>query len=451
VTAAGGTIRFAYTIVPAVAASLPAAAVAALASHPRVAFIEPDIEVTAVDAELDSAWGVKQIGAGVAHAATPPIVGAGVHVAVIDSGIDYTHPDLFANYAGGWDFYSNDADPMDDCGHGTHVAGTVAAASNSEGVVGVAPGVRLYALRVLAKQNGNQCSGPTSGIIAAIDWAARNGIQVTNNSYGSTSPSATADQAFANAAALGIVHVAGAGNNGTCDGAGDSVIYPAGYRSVIAVAAVNSLDARACFSSTGPDVEVAAPGVQINSTLLGGGYGLKGGTSMASPHVAGTAALLLGEWPADANGNGRVNDEVRNAIAASALDLGTAGRDPLYGFGRVVVPDALAAAAATPPLTVSVDRISYVASGGGKGKSKDLTVTISTVYGLAAPVSATVGLEVYCNGVFVTSGTVTTDQAGLGSLLLRNAPAGTYQTIVTWATSPGLDWDARTPPNSFVK
>src|SRR5436190_8756816 len=279
VASLGGRVRCRYDIVLALAASLPPQALQALAANPRVALIEPDVVYSANDfaTELDWTWGVKQIGAGSAHAGVPGYTGIGVKLAVLDSGINYNHVDLAPNYRGGYDFVNNDSDPWDDFGHGTHVAGTIAAVRDGAGVVGVAPDVQLYALKVL-DANGY---GSTSSFIAAIDWAAKNGIQVTNNSYGGTSPSAVFEQALANAAAGGMVHVASAGNRGTCDGTGDNVGYPGAYRAVIAVAATDSVDARACFSSTGPAVEIAAPGVQIRSTLRTGLYGENwSGTSM---------------------------------------------------------------------------------------------------------------------------------------------------------------------------
>jgi subtilisin family serine protease len=449
---AGGRIRFTYSIVPAMAVNLPRAAATALAANPRVSFIEDDVEVFAEDAELDDTWGVKAIGAGAAHEAGTPILGAGINVAVIDTGIDYTHPDLAANYRGGFDFLNDDADPMDDCGHGTHVAGTIGALKNAVGVVGVAPAANLYALKFMGPSTGNKCSGPISAALAAIDWAVQHGIHITNNSWGGGGFSTTVDAAFANSAALGMLHVASAGNNGTCDGAGENTGYPANYRSVIAVAAIDSTDTRACFSSTGPNLELSAPGVQVRSTIRGGNYGSNwSGTSMASPHVAGTAALLLSQGILDANANGRVNDEVRNALAMSALDLGTPGRDEWYGFGRVRVPEALDAAEAAPPLTLSVDRISYALSGGGRGKNKDMTVTVGTVYGLVVPVAGTVQVTLTLNGSLYQSVEGTTDQNGQVSFLFRNSPAGAYATTVTWASSGGLTWDGRTPANGIVK
>ncbi|MCH7594854.1 MAG: S8 family serine peptidase, partial [Chloroflexi bacterium] len=142
VRGAGGEIKYTYTLINAIAASLPDQALEGLSKNPNITAIEPDITVYAVDAELDNAWGVKHIGAGTVHDLSNS--GAGVKIAVIDSGIDYTHPDLDANYAGGYDFVNGDTDPMDDNGHGTHVAGTIAAEDNGTGVVGVAPGASIY-------------------------------------------------------------------------------------------------------------------------------------------------------------------------------------------------------------------------------------------------------------------------------------------------------------------
>lgn len=144
---AGGNVRYAYQIVPAIAATLPQVAVDRLRSHPAVALIEPDAQMWAIDAELDQTWGVDRIDAEIVHAGGN--TGSGIRVAIIDTGIDYLHPELDDNYAGGSDFVNGDADPMDDHGHGTHVAGTVAAEDNGIGVVGTAPGAQLYALKVL--------------------------------------------------------------------------------------------------------------------------------------------------------------------------------------------------------------------------------------------------------------------------------------------------------------
>jgi subtilisin family serine protease len=364
VRGAGGSIRYTYHLVPAIAATIPEAAVEGLLRNPRVSSIDADGVVHAIDAELDNAWGVKRIGAGLVHDGGNK--GAGVRVAVLDTGIAYDHPDLDANYHGGYDFVNGDGDPYDDHYHGTHVAGSLAAEDDGAWVVGVAPEAWLYALKVL-DSSGN---GYFSDIIAALEWAVDNNIQVTNNSYGSRSnPGGVVQAAFDNAYAAGIVHVAAAGNEGNCGGKQNSVDWPASYSSVISVAATDWDDQRPCFSSTGPDVELAAPGVSILSTVPGG-YAYASGTSMASPHAAGAAALVIAEGIADANGNGRVNDEVRQIMDDTALDLGTPGHDAWYGYG-LVLADAAVASVGTPPNSAPAVSITSPADGStfGSGAS----------------------------------------------------------------------------------
>jgi subtilisin family serine protease len=256
VTFVGGEIIYRYHLVNAMAILVPQSAIPGLRQNPNVAVIEPDLEVEITDSELDAAWGVKHIGSGTLHDAG--IKGTSVRVAVVDTGIDYTHPDLSANFVGGFDFVNNDPDPMDDHGHGTHIAGIIAAMDDDNGVIGVAPEAALYGIKVL----GSAGSGSWSGVIAGIEWATDNGIQVTNNSYsGGVDPGTIVKAAFDNSYALGVLHIASAGNSGNCDGTGETTRWPARYPSVVATAATDSRDLRACFSSTGLDVELSAPGV----------------------------------------------------------------------------------------------------------------------------------------------------------------------------------------------
>lgn len=317
----GGRIKYTYDLVPTIAAWVPEQAVAVLAADASVLRVEPDVRIRAFDAELTSAWGVSHIGAGAAHASGNK--GAGVRVGIIDSGIDYTHPDLSPNYAGGWDFINNDGDPRDDYGHGTMVAGIVGAADNGTGVVGVAPGASLYAYKVF-DDSGN---GSYSDVIAALNRAIADGIQVVNMSFGSLqNPGDAFRDACNNAAAAGLLLVAAAGNFGTFDGTGDTIAYPGHYSSVIAVGATMSVDdERAFFSGTGPDLDLMAPGFGIYTTDLFGGYAYETGTSMAAPHVTGVAALLLHKGIAD----------VYNELISTGIDLGPEGFDPLYGYGLV--------------------------------------------------------------------------------------------------------------------
>ncbi|MDF1513439.1 MAG: S8 family peptidase [Anaerolineae bacterium] len=352
---AGGQVKYRYSIVNAIAATLPESALLRLQEHPRIARIEYDSLMHAVDIELDNAWGVSHIEAGVVHE-TIGNLGEGVNIAIIDSGINRFHPDLDANYAGGFDFIENDGEPQDIYGHGTHVAGIACAEDNDNGdetgpygVVGVAPMCNLYALKVL-DDNG---WGYSSTLIEALDWAIANNIQVANLSLGwDMDPGETVEEAFTAAEQAGIVVVAAACNNGKKSGRGENVCWPGKYASVIAVAATDSNDTRATFSSTGSEVELAAPGVSVLSTWNDDtGYSLPdpvcrlpdgvdcykygSGTSMASPHVAGTAALVIKSGLLDANGNGRINDEVRQQLIDTSVDLGLPGWDTWYGFGLV--------------------------------------------------------------------------------------------------------------------
>ncbi|MDP3880361.1 MAG: S8 family serine peptidase [Dehalococcoidales bacterium] len=403
VRGAGGDIRYTYSLVPAIAASVPETAIQGLLRNPRVTVVEPVIEVHAIDAELDNTWGVKRISAGDVHDGGN--TGAGVKVAIIDSGIDYTHPDLNANYTGGYDFVNSDNDPRDDYGHGTHVAGTVAALKNSTGVVGVAPEASTYGLKVLSASG----SGSYDDVIAALEWAVANGIQVTNNSYGSSgNPGTLVKAAFDNSYNAGVLHVAAAGNNGNAGGKADNVGYPARWASVIAVAATDQSDKRASFSSTGPDLELAAPGVKINSTKLGGGYIEYNGTSMASPHVAGAAALIIASGIADTNGNGLINDEVRLRLQQTADDLGPAGKDSHYGYGLVNAANA----APGPPV-----------SGVIQGTVADGTNPVS--------------------GASVTDGTRTATTDTNGNYSINNVPDGTY-TVTASASGYHSAWQEAT-------
>ncbi len=252
-------------------------AVRAASSH-AVAFHE-----AAIRSEIP--WGINRVHAPAAWDYTE---GAGVRVAVIDTGIDYTHPDLAGKVDGGYNAITDSESPdsyMDDNGHGTHVSGTIAAIRNGKGVVGVAPRARLYAVKVL-DQDG---SGNLSDVVKGIVWAANNGMQVANMSLGAPQGSDAMERALRYAKARNVVVVAAAGNSG------GSVGYPGAYPEVIAVSASDWNDKIAGFSSRGPEVKFIAPGVSVLSTMMGGDYGTMSGTSMATPHVTGLAALCVSQ------------------------------------------------------------------------------------------------------------------------------------------------------------
>lgn len=211
---------------------------------------------------------------------------------------------------------------MDDNGHGTHVAGTIGALDNELGVIGVAPQADIYAIKAL-DQYGN---GSYSDIISGIEWAIDNNIDIINMSIGGTTKSKTLETAVNNAYNAGILLVASAGNNGY-DKKG-TITYPAAYDSVIAVGAVDENNTRAYFSSVGRQLELMAPGVNVLSTVPNNSYASYSGTSMASPHIAGSAALL---WEANPNLS---NVEIRNLLNNSAIYLGDSFE---YGNGLVKI------------------------------------------------------------------------------------------------------------------
>lgn len=348
----GGSIRYTYGIVPVIAASIPETAIQGLQNNPNVVAIEAVGQVTATNEVYP--WGITKIGSDIVHNEQYNR-GFGVKVAIIDTGIDCTHFDLQDNCAGGYDFVNDDYDPYDDHSHGTHVAGIVAADDNYTGIIGVAPDVQLFALKVLDYAG----SGWDYDIVAALDWIATyndsysdDPIRITNNSYsGSDLNNTTVQTAFDTLASKGVLHVSAAGNSGNVPGRGDNVGYPARFASNIAVAATDDRDKRATFSSTGPDVELSAPGVSIQSTIPGGSFAVKSGTSMASPHVAGVAALVMATGTTDPT-------EVRNRLVATADDLGDVGKDDKYGWGLVDADEAAYSGQVdTPPVIAITDPI----------------------------------------------------------------------------------------------
>ncbi|SDL21619.1 subtilisin [Geoalkalibacter ferrihydriticus] len=329
---------------PILTLALDEAEAEALGRNPGVAYIEENRWVQAIDptlgAEYSNSWGVTHIGGMSVH--EKGYFGQGVRIAVLDTGIDYTHPDLMFRYAGGYNFVFDDADPMDDSSssHGTHTAGIIAAELNGIGVVGVAPRARLYGVKVLDGAG----FGTLEWLIAGIDWAIDNQMDIINLSLAFDLDSPAVRDACDRAFAAGILLVAAAGNTN-----GSAALYPAAYDSVIAVNATSGDDQLAAISAIDPRIELAAPGVDVVSTARGNEYLSHIGTSQAAPHVTGVAALILAAGIEDANNDGRLADDVRLRLQQTAVSLGEAGRDSFYGFGRVDAVAALELATAPPP------------------------------------------------------------------------------------------------------
>ncbi len=268
--------------------------------------------------------------------------GNGVTISIVDTGIDAQHETLAENIVDGWAGPSAQCDANcggwgfnteinecfeewdDDEDHGTHVAGTAAAAANNTGVLGVAPDASLLAVKALDCNGG----GDFDDIADGITWSADNGADVINLSLGGPESNAVSD-AVEYATAQGCVVVAAAGNDGPCS---DCVSHPAAHPDVVAVSATDENDSLASFSSTGPEVDLAAPGAGVLSTVPRDDYTELSGTSMASPHVAGAAASVIASGVTDP-------DSVKSALEDGADDIGLSGND--QGAGRLNVVDSI--------------------------------------------------------------------------------------------------------------
>ncbi|HAM35219.1 MAG TPA: hypothetical protein DEB40_01400 [Elusimicrobia bacterium] len=339
--ASGGVVVRALPLINAVVIAVPKARAKAadlqLQSRPEVAWVDEDPKVNWLNASPQSLadivwpdihsvikpfrgtgaarklpWGIVRVNAPGAWSVTR---GEGVKVCVIDTGIDYAHPDLEANIRGGWNAIERNDDFMDDNGHGSHVAGVIAAVDDGSGVVGVAPQASIYGVKVLDAAGG----GNFDDVIAGMQWAVDNRMDVASMSLGTGRGNDSLKAAVEAMAKNGVVLVAAAGNAGPGE---NTVIFPGGYPGAVAIAASDSSDQIAYFSSRGDAVALAAPGVGIYSTFKNGGYKTLDGTSMATPHVSGLAALFI-----SAKGV-RGLDAVRAALIRAATPLKGVSGEP---------------------------------------------------------------------------------------------------------------------------
>ncbi|NVD98078.1 S8 family serine peptidase [Massilia sp. BJB1822] len=309
------------------------AALAKLRKDPQFKYVELDrrvkLSATANDPYLGSEWHIAKIGV---PAAWDVAQGAGVTIAILDSGVYGAHPDLAPRLVAGWNVYGNNADTSDVCGHGTAVAGVAAAAmDNGAGVAGVAGNAKIMPVRVAFKDASGSCYAYYSTMASGVTYAADHGARVVNLSYDSV-PASSAVQSAANylKSKGGLLFVA-AGNNNRDEGYAPTT-------SMISVSATDSADARSSFSSYGSFVSLSAPGSYIYTTNMSGGYSAWNGTSFASPVAAGVAALMMSANPALDGG------KIESLLYSTAVDLGTPGRDIYFGNGRVNAAAAVAAA-----------------------------------------------------------------------------------------------------------
>ncbi len=362
------------------------ATLARLAHHPQLKFAELDrrVRLTLVsnDPYNGSEWHVPKIRADKGWDTTQ---GSGVTIAILDSGVLATHPDLIANLVPGWNFYDNNSNTADVYGHGTAVAGAAAATTNNgTGVAGVAGSAKIMPIRVTDTAG----YGYYSTIAQGITYAADHGARVANASFASLYSSSAVQSAAQYLKSKGGLFVVAAGNSGADDGA-------AATTAMIPVSATDGSDARASWSSFGSYVAVAAPGVGIWTTNSDGGYGAWSGTSFSSPITAGVVALMMAAKPALSA------SQIEGLLYSTAVDLGTPGRDPYYGYGRIDAAAAVAAAASTVAADTQSPSVAISAPLGG-----------STVSGLTSvDVSATDNVGVTRVELRVNGSTIATDIA----------------------------------------
>jgi len=394
-------------------ATLSDSEVASLRKSPEVAWVEPVVErhalgrAVALSDTLTTGGQTTPYGVKLVHAADVWSVTKGksidpqnpVRVAIIDTGITYDHPELASAYKGGYNFVDGTDDPRDDEGHGTHVAGTIAAADNGVGVVGIAPDVEIYSLKML-----NACgSGNSATEIRALDWILAKkreigGNWIINLSLGSSTPSAAEQTAFQNAIAAGVLVFAAAGND--YDTIPTGLAYPAAYPGVVSVGAIDESQTIADFSQRGPDLKVVAPGVNVLSTVVtervatpDADYNAtlavaetSAGKSLCLPAPTLSGAIVdsgkgrIGDFPASVSGNIALIERGEITFAEKAKNAKSAGATAVICYnsdgGATVVPDL-----GTLSSTTAVPAFVFVARADGLALKARAGTQVSLAFG----------------------------------------------------------------------
>ena len=373
---------------------------AALARNPNVKFAEVDrliapSAITDNDTYFSMEWHLPKVFATTAWSYS---LGTGVTIAILDSGVDSSHPDLSAQLVPGWNFYDNNSNTSDVTGHGTAVAGTAAAASdNGIGVSSIAGGARIMPVRI---------ADPTgyaywSTVAQGITWAADHGARVASLSYQGASASSTIISAAQYLRSKGGVLIVAAGNTGAIDNTA-STPY------ITVVSATDQNDAFCSFSTYGSFVDISAPGTGIISTMKGGGYGTFSGTSFSTPIVAASAALVIAKRPDFAP------SQIDSTLLSTATDLGAAGRDIYFGYGRVNAAAAVQQAATASTADTTAPSVAITSPTGG---------TVSGTVAISVNATDNVGVTkvaLRINGSVVASDTSSPYQYAWNSATVAN-------------------------------
>jgi thermitase len=382
----------------------------AMSRHPEVEFAEVDILVPPSrlpnDPLFASQWHLAKISSSSAWDQSTGY--SGLIIAVLDTGVDGTHPDLSSGMVGGWNMYDNNSNTADVYGHGTKVAGTIAATSdNANGVSGIVWNSRIMPIRISDPAGWAASSAAAQGLI----WAADHGARIANISY-EVSDSATVTSAAQYFQQHGGVVTISAGNAG-------SVLSSSDNPYVLTVSATDSQDLLASWSNRGSNIDVAAPGVNVYTTTQGGSYGAVSGTSFSAPVAAGVAALVLSVNPALSGA------QALNIVKGSADDLGPAGWDPSYGAGRVNAAAAVALALNSSAGDRVAPYVSFASPQDGMSAAGSITVQVGASDDISV---ASVQLKV--DGTNVGIDTTSPYTFPLNTLGLANGPHSLVATAV---------------------
>jgi len=380
----------------------------ALQRNKDVVYAEPDSIAHAISTANDPyftqnfQWYLSKIEAPIAWSTSTG--SSQVIVAVVDTGVLATHPDISGKVLVGYDFVNDDADATDDNGHGTGVAGfTAASTNNGIGMAAVSWANPVLPVKVL----GADGSGSHSGIAKGITWATDKGARIINLSLGGTAWSQTLQDAVNYAWNRNVIVIAAAGNNGN-----NTAFYPAACNNVIAVSATNSSDGRPNWSNYGSYIDISAPGADVLTLSGASGYANSNGTSYASPVTAGVVALMVAANPQLSNA------AIVDTVLRNSDDIGSSGYDVYFGYGRVNARRAVAAVTTSTPTDTTAPTVAIISPSNGATLSSSVNVSVSSTDNVSVT-----RIELYIGGVLYSQ---SSSSSATFSWNTNNSQDGTY-------------------------